>query len=125
MIGGNRYRVSWTEPEETPRRGQDPRKHLERAAGPAIANEDALLESCEEPVALAEIPGQLLPPRAKPVGATPVRDRSPLRPNPRTPPENLRPGDSGGPQIIPDEITLAPLSKSDVSVRTDRSPLEM
>ena len=124
MIGGNRYRVSWDAPDSAPRRGQDTQKHLEPATTPAALNEDALLESCEEPIALPEGPGQGASPLAMPLGVTPSRARPPVRPNPRTPPDNLRPGNSGGPNIIPDEITLAPLSQSDLSVRPDRLPME-
>src|ERR1700747_2880485 len=51
MIGGNLYRVSWDPTFEPPEQNSKAVRHLEPAGDqPFSANEDLLLESCDEPV---------------------------------------------------------------------------
>jgi pSer/pThr/pTyr-binding forkhead associated (FHA) protein len=91
-IGNHRYQVSWDEVAPHP-----PASLMKKELAPVVPavsppDDDELLESCDNPVPLAEPAGLKPPPRAKP-----------LQPPPEPAPEPL---------ILPDEIHLAPGSES-------------
>jgi predicted component of type VI protein secretion system len=94
-IGNNRYQVSWDDGAPQPEASL-----MKRELAPAVppsnpGDDDELLESCDDPVPLAE-PAVLKlpvpPPRARP-----------LKPPPAP---------AGEPVILPDDIPLAPASGS-------------
>jgi hypothetical protein len=94
-IGNHRYRVSWDDAAPQPQASL-----LKRELAPVAQvvnppdDDDELLESCDDPVALAEPVGQKL--------ALP-RLAKPLKPPPLVAPE---------PIILPDDISLAPAPES-------------
>ncbi len=122
-IGGNRYRISWEVALEPAGRKQNITNHLEPAGDqPFAVDEDLLLESCDEPVALSE-------------GIRPISQKASVAVEPadgggkdskhdsKTPreivaPEELRNFVAKRPPapMIPDSIALAPSSDSDVNV---------
>ena len=95
-IGNHRYRVSWDDVGPQP---QSSLLHRELApvAAPILnpGDDDVVLESCDDPVPLAEPVGQ------KALGARCLA--KPLKPPPGPPPDAI---------ILPDEIPLAPAPES-------------
>ena len=123
-IGGSRYRVSWDAAVEPPNRKQRMNNHLEPAGDqPFAVDEDLLLESCDEPVALSE-------------GIRPISQKASVANSPadvnkhdsghdsKTPreivaPEELRnfvAKERAAAPAIPDSIDLAPPSESELNV---------
>jgi predicted component of type VI protein secretion system len=90
-IGNHRYQVTWE--EVSPPRGA-PRPAVREAAPPprSPAEEDDLLEACDEPVALPD-PGRPSPPRPAPPSQRP----------PTKPDDSL---------VLPDDLELMPNSGS-------------
>jgi predicted component of type VI protein secretion system len=91
-IGNHRYQVSWDEAAPQP-----PADLMRRELAPAVPaasppDDDEVLESCDDPVPLADSPGLKSPPLAKP-----------LKPPPVAEPE---------PPLLPDDIPLAPAPES-------------
>jgi predicted component of type VI protein secretion system len=102
-IGNHRYQVQWNaqvnEPIGPPPAALPGREAVRKTR--QVPNEDDPLESCEEPVALAE-PSQLGDPRA------PILPSAPVGPAPALP----RPLPPRNPKsvILPENLDLAPLS---------------
>jgi predicted component of type VI protein secretion system len=128
-IGGNLYRVSWEVTFEQIDRNPNSARHLEPAVDqPFAANEDLLLESCDEPVALPDESRAGSPKLLKPASVA-RRDGQVARPEGKTPPEIVHPeslkrfpsGDRAVQPIVPDSISLAPPSESEVNI-SKRSP---
>jgi predicted component of type VI protein secretion system len=122
-IGGNRYRISWDISFENAGGNKNPENHLEPAGDqPFAADEDLLLEACDEPVALAE--GLRPPPvkAARPASA-PKPDAKESRQDSKTPREIVAPealqqflaGELTVPPMLPDSISLAPPSESELN----------
>jgi predicted component of type VI protein secretion system len=105
-IGNHRFRVSWESMAALQPRPPAPFKDTLRSALPADQVADDLLESCEEPVPLAEPAA-----RPRPAGV-PSQRRTDLVP-PSPPPPSRGP-DSGASVIVPDDLRLLPSSSSDV-----------
>jgi predicted component of type VI protein secretion system len=107
-IGGHRYKVCWDERQAAAARAELAARP--QPVGRAVAEEDDLLESCDEPVALAEdeaalenvpTPRRAEPPRS-PVVVPPLARQGanpPAVPGPRSPG-----------QILPEDMDLAPVS---------------
>jgi len=95
-IGNHRYQVSWDDAGPQP---QASLLHRELApVAPPVLNppdDDEVLESCDDPVPLAEPVGRKLPAAA--------RLAKPLKPPPGPPPDAV---------ILPDDIALAPAPES-------------
>jgi predicted component of type VI protein secretion system len=93
-IGNHRYQVSWDDAAPQPQASL-----LRRELAPAVAadpaDDDELLESCDNPVPLAEPVALKM--------AVPPRLARPLKPPPEPVPEPL---------VLPDDIPLAPASES-------------
>jgi predicted component of type VI protein secretion system len=85
-IGNHRYRVSWDSAAQPPAR----RSVKETLRAPQDPAEDELLESCEEPVPLAE------PDSPRPAASRPAK----------TPPHPVPPKEES--VILPDKLELAP-----------------
>jgi len=111
-IGGLRYRVSWDLLPESPVRSDDGRRvkaEPQHSSRPIAADDDELLEACDEPVALVDPPG-VPPGRAAEKPQLPQADavppaekgagQSPLAGGAERPPSHL----------IPEELKLAPAS---------------
>jgi FHA domain len=92
-IGNHRYQVSWDGAAPRPQADLMKRELAPVVPPPAPADDDELLESCDDPVPLAE-----------PVGLNGVAPRLalPLKPPPDPEPE---------PHILPDDIPLAQESR--------------
>jgi predicted component of type VI protein secretion system len=103
-IGNHRFRVSWESVAPLPR-PPAPFKDTLRSALPADEVADDLLESCDEPMALAEPAA-----RPRPPGVPPQRRTDLVPPSP--PPPSRGP-DPGASLIVPDDLRLLP-SSSDV-----------
>ena len=92
-IGNHRYQLTWDEADPQPRANL-----MKRELAPAVQpdsppDDDEVLESCDDPVPLAEPAGlKLPPPLAKPLKPPPVVEPEPL--------------------ILPDDIPLAPAPES-------------
>jgi predicted component of type VI protein secretion system len=99
-IGNHRFRVTWESVAPLPR---PPFKDTLRSALPADQVADDLLESCDEPVPLAEPAGRPRPPVSQ--------RRTDLAP-PSPPPPSRAP-EPGASIIVPDDLRLLP-SSSDV-----------
>lgn len=121
MIGGSRYRVSWEAPEAGSRHANAvaaTSRLSSPMAGPG-SEDDFLLEASDEPVALPEDPDRGLP---RPAPPTPLGNRAPAHADPGTPPElpSLKVQDAasadnaGTRKLIPDDLSLAPLSQSEI-----------
>jgi predicted component of type VI protein secretion system len=98
-VGSSRFRVEWDMEDEKKGTGWE---KPPRAAVPAqaahIDEDDELLESCDEPIPLAD--PEFVP--SRPIAEKPVRKSNEEKTErPATPPESL---------IIPDELNLAPSS---------------
>jgi pSer/pThr/pTyr-binding forkhead associated (FHA) protein len=96
-IGGHRYRVaSETTPEPSPKERQESAKKasLQPKPEPSAYDHDDILESCDEPIALAE-------------PFSPERSPSP---KPELPRRSERPSA----RIIPEKLNLAPVSDADL-----------
>ncbi len=90
-IGNNRYQVSWPDGAPQPQAVLMKRELAPVAPVASLPDDDAVLESCEDPVALAEPNGPQSPPQlAKPIKAPPAPE----------------------PMILPEEISLAPAPES-------------
>lgn len=117
MIGGNLYRVSW-DPTFEPGNAA---RHLEPAGDrPFSPNEDLLLESCDEPVALPE-GSRPIPLKSVQAGSVVKRPDPDLRGEGKTPqeivhPESLKRFGPGEVPILPDSILLAPPSEAEVNL---------
>jgi predicted component of type VI protein secretion system len=109
-IGGSRYKVCWDEASAAAIKAEVASRPPVRADAAARAEDDELLESCDEPVPLADAPG-LAPHIQGPRKADPPSQmgRSPLAApgNGPAPPPAPRP-------VLPDELDLAPASDADV-----------
>ncbi len=93
-IGNHRYQVTWDDASPQPQANLMKRE-LAPVVPPTPAEDDELLESCDDPVPLAEPVGlKELPPLARPLKPPPGPDRDPE------------------PLILPDDIPLAPASES-------------
>ncbi len=101
-IGGSSFRVSWEDtPEPVPRQSLLSKKS---EAEPSAYDQDDALESCDEPIALAEpFLGQKSLPHSKS-----------KQPRPRAKAPDHAPSPPAGPRIIPDQIGLAPVSDADL-----------
>jgi pSer/pThr/pTyr-binding forkhead associated (FHA) protein len=127
MIGGNLYRVSW-DPTFEPQNPNAARQLEPAGDQPFSANEDLLLESCDEPVALSEGP-RPIPLKSLQPGSVVKRPEPDLRGEGKTPqeivhPESLKrfgPGERAEAPILPDSIVLAPPSEVEVNL-TKRLP---
>jgi pSer/pThr/pTyr-binding forkhead associated (FHA) protein len=128
-IGGNRYRVSWEVDFDPSNRNQNAERHIEPAGDqPFAPEEDLLLESCDEPVALSE-GTRAAPLRSLHPASLARREGEESRPEPKTPEEivhleslkRFAPVEKAIPRIIPDAISLAPSSESDVNVSKQSS----
>lgn len=124
MIGGSRFRVSWEVSPEAAGRQKIAENHLEPAGDqPFAADEDLLLEACDEPVALGE--------QGRPAPVKSARPPSAVRPEPKetrqdskTPREIVAPDalkqfaadDHTVPPMLPDSISLAPSSDSEMKL---------
>ena len=104
-IGNHRFRVSWESVAPRPPRPPAPFKDTLRSAQPADQVADDLLESCDEPVPLAEPAG-----RPRPPGVPSQRRTDLVPPSPPPPSRGPEPGAS---VIVPDDLRLLP-SSSDV-----------
>jgi predicted component of type VI protein secretion system len=90
-IGNNRYQVNWPDGAPQPQANLMKRELAPVAPIASLPDDDAVLESCEDPVALAEPEGGPVSPQlAKPLKVPPAVE----------------------PRILPDEIPLAPASES-------------
>ena len=124
MIGGSRFRVSWEVAPEAAGRQRNAESHLEPAGDqPFAADEDLLLEACDEPVALAE--GSRPAPVKSARSASAVRsEQKDPRQDSKTPREIVAPDaiqqfaadDHTVPPMLPDSISLAPSSDSDMNM---------
>ena len=123
-IGGNLYRVSWDMAFEPTDRNSNSGRHLEPAGDqPFAAEEDLLLESCDEPVALPD-GSRIVPLKSLKSASAAKREGHLPRGTGKTPQEIVHPeslqrfasGDRAVPPIIPDSISLAPPSESEVNV---------
>jgi hypothetical protein len=94
-IGNHRYRVVWDEGPVPARPAAQPASRPAGVVVPVEADEDEMLESCDEPVALPE------PPRTP--GQAPRLIPATARPNAGTDDESL---------IVPDNLELLPNSGS-------------
>lgn len=121
MIGGNLYRVSWDPTFEPPEPNSKGARHLEPAGDqPFSANEDLLLESCDEPVALSE-GSRPIPLKSLQPGSVVKRPEPDARGDGKTPqeivhPESLKRFGQSEPPILPDSILLAPPSEAEVNL---------
>jgi pSer/pThr/pTyr-binding forkhead associated (FHA) protein len=124
-IGGNRYRVSWDAVFEAAGRNQKMANHLEPAGDqPFAVDEDLLLESCDEPVALAEVNRPISQKASILVDPADAGNKD-SRENSKTPREIVAPAElrnsvskerGAAPSMLPDSISLAPSSDSDLNV---------
>jgi pSer/pThr/pTyr-binding forkhead associated (FHA) protein len=124
-IGGNRYRVSWEAVFEASGPNQKMTNHLEPSGDqPFAVDEDLLLESCDEPVALAEVNRPISQKASILVDPADAGNKDP-RENSKTPREIVAPAElrnsavkerGVAPSMIPDSISLAPSSDSDLNV---------
>ncbi len=123
-IGGNRYRVSWEVAFEPMDRQQNSQRQLEPASDqPFAPEEDLLLESCEEPIALPEA-NRPAPLKSMQPASLAKREGGTGRPEGKTPKEIVHPeslqrfvqSEKTMPPIIPEAISLAPGSESDVNI---------
>jgi pSer/pThr/pTyr-binding forkhead associated (FHA) protein len=124
-IGGNRYRVSWDAVFEAAGRNQKMANHLEPAGDqPFAVDEDLLLESCDEPVALAEVNRPISQKASILVDPADAGNKD-SRENSKTPREIVAPAElrnsvskerGAAPSKLPDSISLAPSSDSDLNV---------
>jgi pSer/pThr/pTyr-binding forkhead associated (FHA) protein len=89
-IGNNRYQVSWPDGAPQPQANLMKRELAPVSPVASLPDDDAVLESCEDPVALSESAPLRQPPQLA----------KPLKPPPAEP------------LILPDEIPLAPASGS-------------
>ncbi len=90
-IGNHRYQVSWDDAAPHPHADLMKRELAPAVASVSPPDDDEVLESCDDPVPLAEPAGlKLPPPRAKP----------------------LKPPPEPEPHILPDDIPLAPAPES-------------
>jgi pSer/pThr/pTyr-binding forkhead associated (FHA) protein len=124
MIGGNLYRVSWDPTFEPAEQNANAVRHLEPAGDqPFAANEDLLLESCDEPVALSE-GSRPVPLKSLQAGAGVKREEPDSHGDGKTPKEIVHPeslkrlgqGERPEPPILPDSILLAPASDAEVNL---------
>ncbi|MCC6419163.1 MAG: FHA domain-containing protein [Gemmataceae bacterium] len=117
-IGNHRYQVLWNAHSSEPaaiNRPPVPGKEAIRRTRHVPMPEDAQLESCEEPIALAE-PGSH-------VNAVPVLPSAPVEPPPAL--EKARPPRPPNSLVFPSEVNLAPLSdvaNPPPAVRDDDAP---
>jgi pSer/pThr/pTyr-binding forkhead associated (FHA) protein len=123
-IGGNLYRLTWDVNSEPADRVLDSARHLEPAGDrPFAADEDLLLESCDEPVALPD-GSRILPLKSLKSASVAKREGNLPRGEGKTPQEIARPeslqrfiaADRTAQPIIPDSISLAPQSESEVKI---------
>jgi predicted component of type VI protein secretion system len=100
-IGNQRYKVLWNvkpnEPVASPMAGPPPPPLV-----PRRAEEDARLEACDDPVPLNE----LVPAAVVAAPAPPVSPEVPLD----LPADLLEPSEPSPPEVLPDDLQLAPLS---------------
>ena len=123
-IGGNNYRVFWEMASDPLIRNQTLDRQMEPAGDrPFAANEDLLLESCDEPVALSE-GGRAGPLLAGQQASLARRDGPNVRRDAKTPKEIEHPEALQGfavgevvKPIIPDGLSLAPSSESEINGR--------
>jgi predicted component of type VI protein secretion system len=104
-IGNHRFRVTWESVAPSPPRAPGPFKDTLRSALPADQVADDVLESCDEPMPLAEPAGR---PR---LPGVPSQRRTDLAPP--SPPPTPRGPEPGASLIVPDDLRLLP-SGSDV-----------
>jgi predicted component of type VI protein secretion system len=117
-IGANRYRLTWdvledeaAEPEQELRR----QPHTQRSGKPVDPDDDDALESCDEPIPLADPQARLAhKPGAAPLGTIAHPERDP-RDSP-VPPPGERPQSRliSDNLIIPENLNLAPSSDIDL-----------
>jgi predicted component of type VI protein secretion system len=111
-IGGHRYKVCWDAMQAAAVRAELAARP--QAVGRGAGEEDDLLESCDEPVALNEDEGAMenvpTPRRSDPRSAMAV---PPLARQVANPPPAALPH-SPGPQILPENMELAPVSDLDL-----------
>lgn len=100
-IGNHRYRLTWNDVPGAPP-AQLMKKELAHPVAPDdVQDDDEVLESCEEPVPLAELKGNY--PAARPAAGQPVRrEPEPLADLELSPPQE--------PFILPEDIRLVPNS---------------
>jgi predicted component of type VI protein secretion system len=105
-IGNYRYEVRWDAlgAGGRPNRKTAVRRETDSVSGAAPVPDDAMLESCDQPVPLADVPGKVLPKRTQmdPPGSDPDAAKVEKKgPEAREAPRSL---------ILPDQIELAPAS---------------
>ena len=122
-IGGNLYRLSWdaqADPADA-----NHASDLEPAGDrPFAAEEDLLLEACDEPVALPEGARPVQLKSLKSASVTNKREGQSPRVEGKTPPEIVHPeslqrlmsAERTVPPIIPDSISLSPPSESELKI---------
>ncbi|HLN29529.1 MAG TPA: FHA domain-containing protein [Gemmataceae bacterium] len=114
-VGGHRYQVSWEMNPDGPgreARGFAARRDPDHAAEPSAARQDAMLESCDEPIPLAEpigVPRAVAGRKAElpHAAASKARDKG----LDGALPHHL---DRSPPRIIPEKLHLAPSSDLDL-----------
>src|SRR5262249_8611417 len=94
-IGNHRYQVSWDDAAPQPRASLMKRELAAPVPAANPGEDDELLESCDDPVPLAEPVGLKM--------SVPPRLARPLKPPPAPEPDPL---------ILPDDIPLAPAPES-------------
>jgi predicted component of type VI protein secretion system len=110
-IGGSRFKVCWDEASAAAVRAEVASRPPVRPDAAVRAEDDELLESCDEPVPLADPPGLL--PRAQ--GHRKVEPPSQVGRLPVAAPANgPPPGPAVPPPILPENLDLAPASDADV-----------
>jgi pSer/pThr/pTyr-binding forkhead associated (FHA) protein len=126
VIGGSRYRLTWDMGLEPTQRKQNMGAHLEPVGDqPFAVDEDLLLESSDDPIALAEGGRPIQQKSSVALSAGPRQENTKdSRQDSKTPREIVAPEElqkfirkeRAASPIIPDSISLAPSSDSEVNV---------